>query len=169
MKMELKQKFPDSSPSEIDKQFDSLNLENLESPYTEGASRESVENRMKKRMKEKFGDLYEDPDEKSFGKKEMSRIHKVHPDKEITFDEDKWRAFDNILSNPETKMLIEEVGINELNSIASREFNKYKNKYPNTKIDYKTFKKLVFDASRRYWAKDARTKFGLTEKAKKFR
>jgi len=60
MKMELKQKFPDSSPSEIDKQFDSLNLENLESPYTEGASRESVENRMKKHMKEKFGELYED-------------------------------------------------------------------------------------------------------------
>ena len=60
MKQELKQKFPDSSPSEIDEQFDFLNLENLDSPYTEGASRESVENRMKQNMKEKFGELYED-------------------------------------------------------------------------------------------------------------
>ena len=59
MKQELKEKFPDSSPSEIDKQFDFVDLSTLDSPYTEGISRELVENRMKKHMKEKFGELYE--------------------------------------------------------------------------------------------------------------
>jgi hypothetical protein len=148
MKQELKRKFPDSSPSEIDKQFDFLNLENLESPYAEGASRESVENKMKKHMKEKFGDLYEDPDEKLI----------VRPDKEISLDADKIRVRENILSNPETKMLIEDVGINELNSITSREFNKYKDKYPNTKINYKTFKQIVFESSGRFDFKNTNLK-----------
>jgi hypothetical protein len=148
MKQELKEKFPDSSPSEIDKQFDFLNLENLDSPYTEGASRESVENRMKQNMKEKFGELYEDFDEKLI----------VRPDKEISLNEDKIRVRENILSNPETKMLIEDVGINELNSITSKEFNKYKDKYPNTKIDYKTFKQIVFESSGRFDFKNTNLK-----------